>query len=169
MARSGYRGLGLAMVDDKGRVAIPSGLRAALEKNSGHPEGSKEARTAILTSHEREDCLVAYDEPAFDARMERLEARELEFAGEDGEGDDNIWRKGVGLSEDIAFDASGRFIIPGVHARHAKIAKPGYAFFMGVGKQVEIWNPATLLAHPTIPAQVKTACRYYLEEKGVVL
>lgn len=155
------------MVDDKGRVAIPAALRTTLEKNSGQPEGSKEARVAVLTSHEKDPCLVAYDAPYFDSLMERLEARELESG--DGRDADNIWREGVGVSEDVGFDASGRFIVPGMHADHAGISKPGYAFFFGVGKQIEIWNPATLLAHPTMPEQIKKACRYHLAEKKVTL
>lgn len=169
MARSGYRGVGLQAVDDKGRVAIPAALRATLEKNSGAPEGSKEARVAVLTSHEKDPCLVAYDAPFFDSLMERLEARELEFADDRGGSDSNIWREGVGVSEDVAFDASGRFIVPGMHAEHAGIAKPGYAYFLGVGKQIEIWDPATLLAHPTMPEQIKKSCRYHCAEKKVAL
>lgn len=159
----------MQLVDDKGRIAIPAGLRATLEKNSGHPEGSKDSRVAILTSHERDPCLIAYDEPYFDTLMERLDARELEFADDRGRGDSNIWREGVGSSENVVFDASGRFIVPGMHADHAGIAKPGHAFFYGVGKVIEIWNPATLLAHPTVPESMKTACRYHLAEKKVVL
>jgi len=157
------------MVDDKGRVAIPAALRATLEKNSGRPEGTKDARVAVLTSHEKDPCLVAYDAPFFEQLMDRLEARELEFTDERGGGDSNIWREGVGVSEDVAFDASGRFIVPGMQAENAGIAKPGHAFFLGVGKQIEIWDPATLLAHPTMPEQIKQACRYHLNEKKVTL
>lgn len=157
------------MVDDKGRIAIPAGLRATLEKNSGHPVDTKDARVAVLTSHESDPCLIAYDEPYFDMLMDRLDARELEFTDDRGRGDSNIWREGVGSSENIAFDASGRFIIPGMHADHADIAKPGYAFFYGVGKVIEIWDPRTLLAHPTVPESMKAACRYHLVDKKVTL
>lgn len=169
MARSGYRGVGLQLVDDKGRVAIPSALRATLEKNSGHPTDSKEARIAILAPHETDKCLVAYDEPYFDVVMERLDARATEFAGDRGQVDANIWRDGVGASENIAFDPSGRFVLPGMLGHLAGIPKGSYAFFMGVGAMVELWNPRTLLDHPTISEQIKAACRYCLEEKGVVL
>ncbi|MBX3594283.1 division/cell wall cluster transcriptional repressor MraZ [Sphingomonas sp.] len=161
--------MGLQLVDDKGRVAIPAGLRATLEKNSGQAEGSKDARVAILTTHESDPCLIAYDEPYFDLLMDRLDARELEFAGERGRSDSNIWREGVGSSENIAFDPSGRFVVPGMHADHANIGKPGYAFFYGVGKVIEIWDPRTLLAHPTAPESMKTACRYHLADKKVTL
>lgn len=169
VARSGYRGVGLQLVDDKGRVAIPSALRATLEKNSGHPTDSKEARIAILAPHETDKCLVAYDEPYFDVVMERLDARATEFAGDRGQVDANIWRDGVGASENIAFDPSGRFVLPGMLGHLAGIPKGSYAFFMGVGAMVELWNPRTLLDHPTISEQIKAACRYCLEEKGVVL
>ncbi len=155
------------MVDDKGRVAIPSALRATLEKNSGHPTDTKEARVAILATHESDECLVAYDEPYFDAMMERLDARALEFAGERGQADSNIWRDGVGTSENIAFDASGRFVMPGILGHLGGIPKSSYAFFVGVGATIEIWNPHTLLANPAISEKLKAACRYSLAEKGV--
>ena len=169
MSRTGYRGVGLQLVDDKGRVAIPSTLRATLEKNSGFPADSKDARVAILSSHESDRCLIAYDEPYFDALMERLNARSLEYAGDRGRADSNIWREGVGPSENIAFDPSGRFVMPGMLCQHAGIRKSGYAFFYGVGPVVEIWDPATLLAHPSLPESMKAACRYHLEEKKVTL
>lgn len=169
MARAGYRGVGLQLVDDKGRLAIPANVRGTLEKNSGAPEGSKESRVAILSTHEVDPCLIAYDEGYFDALMERLNARSLEHAGERGRVDSNIWREGVGVSENIAFDPSGRFVMPGMLCRRANIRKTGYAFFHGVGPVIEIWDPATLLAHPTLPEDLKDACRYLLEEKGVTL
>lgn len=169
VARSGYRGVGLQLVDDKGRVAIPAGLRATLEKNSGHPVETRDARVAILSTHESDKCLVAYDEPYFDSLMQRLDARALEFAGDRGRTDPNIWRDGVGTSENIAFDASGRFVLPGMLGHLAGIPKGSYAFFMGVGATIELWNPRTLLDHPTISEQIKAACRYCLEEKGVAL
>ena len=34
---------------------------------------------------------------------------------------------------------------------------------------IEIWNPKTLLDNPSISEKLKTACRFSLEEKGVVL
>ncbi|MBA4763298.1 division/cell wall cluster transcriptional repressor MraZ [Sphingomonas sp.] len=156
-------------MDDKGRVAIPAALRATLEKNSGHTVDSKEARVAILSPHETDNCLVAYDEPYFDVVMERLDARATEFAGHRGQADANIWRDGVGASENIAFDPSGRFVLPGMLGHLAGIPKGSYAFFMGVGAMIELWNPRTLLDHPTISDQIKAACRYCLDEKGVVL
>ncbi len=101
--------------------------------------------------------------------MERLSARALAHAGDRGRTDSNIWREGVGPSENIAFDPSGRFVLPGMLADHGKIKKSGYAFFFGVGPVIEIWDPATLLAHPTAPESMKTACRYHLADKKVTL
>ena len=37
----------------------------------------------------------------------------------------------------------------------AGIPKGSYAFFMGVGAMIELWNPRTLLDHPTISDQIK--------------
>ncbi|MEG3179443.1 division/cell wall cluster transcriptional repressor MraZ [Sphingomonas sp. LT1P40] len=157
------------MVDDKGRVAIPSTLRATLEKNSGHPVETKEARVAIVSTHESDPCLVAYDEPWFDELHAELKQRAMAFAGDRGRADANIMREGIGTPENIGFDPSGRFVMPGLHLKRGKIAKSGYAFFYGVGDVIEIWDPKTLLDHPTAPEGMKDACRFYLDEKKVVL
>lgn len=167
--RSGYRGVGLQLVDDKGRVAIPSALRATLEKNSGAPSDTKDARVAILSAHESDRCLIAYDEPYFDQLFAKLSERAEQFAGERGEADSNIMREGIGPGENIAFDPSGRFVLPGFLGDHAKLTKPGYAFFYGVGNVIEIWDPRTLLDHPKAPEIMKSACRYHLAEKKVTL
>ena len=156
------------MVDDKGRVAIPAALRATLEKNSGHALDTKDSRVAILSAHESDRCLIAYDEPYFDMLFERLTGRAEAFAGARGEADSNIMREGIGPGENIAFDASGRFILPGFLGEHAGVRKESYAFFYGVGHVIEIWDPQILLDHPKAPEIMKSACRYHLAEKTKV-
>lgn len=159
----------MQLVDDKGRVAIPAALRATLEKNSGATVDTKDSRVAILSAHESDRCLIAYDEPYFDLLFERLSARAEQFAGNRGEADSNIMREGIGPGENIAFDPSGRFILPGFLGDHAGVKKSAYAFFYGVGNVIEIWDPKTLLEHPKAPEIMKSACRYHLAEKKVAL
>ena len=47
--RADYQGNGLALVDDKGRVAIPNALRAALATNSPRADG-KDGGTIIIAA-----------------------------------------------------------------------------------------------------------------------
>ncbi|WP_284052413.1 division/cell wall cluster transcriptional repressor MraZ [Stakelama marina] len=154
-------------MDDKGRVAIPSNLRAALEKNSGADAGGKPARNFLIGAHESERCLVAYDEAQGDALWEQLEARESQYVGDKGEIDFNILREGAGAAEPAQYDSSGRFILPAFPRSYARIGK--HAFFYGVLKRIEIWDPATLLEHERAPEIMKEACRFYLAEKGIEL
>lgn len=159
--RRGYRGLGLQAVDDKGRVAIPSGLRQTLERNIGPDAATKDGRIVVVSYDEAEGCIMAYDEPYF----EQLHA-ELTAAARDAKGliDRNVLRAGIGPTDDAQFDGSGRFIIPGHLKRAAGITR--HAFFYGVGDVFEIWDPARLEAHPRAPAGMKQVCRDLLAEKG---
>ncbi|WNO53119.1 division/cell wall cluster transcriptional repressor MraZ [Stakelama saccharophila] len=163
--RSAYRGVGLQGVDEKGRVAIPANLRAALERNTDADAGSKNARTFLIGAHETERCLVAYDEAQGDALWEQLEARERDYTGERGEIDFNILREGAGAAETAQYDSSGRFILPAFPRSYARIGR--HAFFYGVLKRVEIWDPKTLLEHERAPEIMKEACRFYMAEKGI--
>ena len=69
--------------------------------------------------------------------------------------------------EAVPFDGSGRFIMPAFPRFHANIA--AHAFFYGVNNRIEIWDPATALADPTLDAVVKKMIRFGMREKGVEL
>lgn len=165
--RSAYRGVGLQLVDDKGRVAIPSALRGTLEKNIGGEKAAKDDRLVTIATHESERCLIAFDAGFGDSQWGQLNERAQAHAGDRGEMNSNIIREGVGVSEEMPFDQSGRFVFPPFQKRYAGIGK--HAFFYGVLNYFEIWDPKTLLDHPTMPEVMKEACRFYLEEKGITL
>ena len=61
--RQEYQGKGLGLVDDKGRVAIPSALRTTLAKNAPRDDG-KDDGSVIIAPHPTYRCLIAYD-PGF--------------------------------------------------------------------------------------------------------
>jgi MraZ protein len=166
-SRSAYRGVGLQLVDDKGRVAIPSALRSSLEKNIGGEAASKEDRLITIATHESERCLIGFDLLFGDEQWQDLNGRAHAHAGPSGAMNSNIIREGIGISEDMPFDPSGRFVFPGFQRKQAGIQK--YAFFYGMLNFFEIWNPQTLLDHPRMPEMMKDACRYCLDEKGIVL
>jgi len=163
--RGDYQGSGLALVDDKGRVAIPNALRSTLAENAPRADG-KDGGTVIIAAHEDQPCLIAYD-PAYIAELKReLNERVALSRGPDGKVDHNIKRGGAN-GEAVPFDGSGRFIMPGFPRFYANIG--GHAFFWGTLDYIEIWDPKTLLSTPGIAPQMDAACRYYCQDKGVPL
>ena len=163
--RGDYQGSGLALVDDKGRVAIPNALRAALATNSPRADG-KDGGTIIIAAHEDQPCLVAYD-PAYRAALKLELARRLELSrGEDGKVDQNI-RRSFANGEEAPFDGSGRFVMSAL-SRHLGGIEQN-AFFYGMLDTIEIWNPKTLIETPGIDPNVVKTCRFYAQERGIAL
>ena len=163
--RSWYQGDGIGLVDDKGRVAIPSALRQTLTANSPKADG-KTGGTVIIGAHQKNKCLVAYDPGYVDLLAAKLEKRESEHTADDGELDYNIKRRAA-AGEAVPFDGSGRFIMPAFPRFYAGIG--AHAFFYGVLDYVEIWDPKTLIETGDVPDLVKQMARFYMAEKGVAL
>lgn len=165
--REYFRGYGLQGVDDKGRVAIPAALRSALEANTPQRGDGKDVRQVVISIHEEGACLVAFDLGFANAQIDELKQRERERVAGTGSRDWQLMRQGIGPSETLPFDASGRFILPGFPRDEAGIGE--VAFFIGVGDTIEIWDPRRLDKHPTAPEATKAACRYLCKQKGIVL
>lgn len=163
--RGRYQGDGIGLVDDKGRVAIPAALRSILSANAPKANG-KDGGTIIIGAHQKSRCLVAYDPGYVDVLAERLDRLEAANLSDDGDIDYNAKRAGAS-GEAVPFDGSGRFIMPAFPRFFAGIK--GHAFFYGVLDYIEIWDPATLIATPDIPAVVREMARFYMAEKGVAL
>ncbi len=161
--RAIYQGNALQQVDEKGRVAIPSSLRATLVART--PEGidPKEAAQVVVGVHESDTCLVGYDIDQAAQRFADLEARARAHAGPDGAANDEILRRGMAVDM-LGFDTSGRFILPSFARKRARIGK--YAFFFGLGSHFEIWDPAALLASSRATETMKEIVRHCLEERG---
>jgi MraZ protein len=164
--REPYVGQALQGVDDKARLAIPSGIRAALDRN-GDPE-SKE-RSFYLTSHETDPCLVGYDAGFMNARASEIREREAAHLAATGRPDFTIRRTVMGVPEKLTYDASGRFVLPGLSRFHANIDLNGFAFVHGLYDYFEIWDPKTLIDWPGSPEITKKAARFYMAQKGVTL
>nr|WP_233150628.1 division/cell wall cluster transcriptional repressor MraZ [Sphingomonas sp. BT553] len=165
MNRGRYQGDGIGLVDDKGRVAIPSALRATLAANAPKADG-KTGGTIIIGAHQKNRCLVAYDSGYLDILAERLDRREAENTSADGEYDYNIKRRAA-AGEAVPFDGSGRFIMPAFPRFYAGIGE--HAFFYGVLDYIEIWDPQTLIATEDMPVVVKEMARFYMQSKGIAL
>lgn len=163
--RNGYKGVGLQTVDDKSRVALPSGLRVLIERNLGVAAETRDGRVLTITTHEIDPCLMAYEEPYFDEMARDVEARALAHARANGAKNDRIIREGQGVPENANFDANGRFVMPAFHKEHARITR--HAFFYGRPDGIEIWDPKTLLDYADAPAVLKAACEFHLKRLKV--
>lgn len=161
-----YKGYWLQQVDEKGRVAIPSTLRATLVARTPAGLDPKDASTVVVAMHESDPCLIGYDVDFSNRMVDQLNDRAQANAGADGAPKSLILREAM-LSDTLPFDSSGRFILPPFPRHELNIGK--YAFFMGLGDYFEIWDPATMVACETASPKMKAAVRFLMKEKGEVL
>jgi MraZ protein len=154
-----FIGYGLSPIDGKGRVAIPTDLRSAMEVNS-------EGRLLFLAQHDCDPCLVGYDrgwsnllsaEIQGDEGFERSAGRTFDRH--------NARRRAFSIAERVPFDTSGRFILTGFLREEAQLGD--FAFFNGVGNVFEIWNPHTLLDTSGVEDRIKRACAWHMKQRGV--
>lgn len=161
MANRGlFMGHALQGIDAKGRVGIPSTLRATIERNGG-------GQTVVIGINAVSGCLTGADSDqphiAYD-RIDREQERALDH--------DRAPRLAVtsqelfGMVEPAPFDASGRFILPPFHREEAGLTN--WAFFLANGDHFQIWDPQRLLDSDA-PDIVKRALRSCAAQKGATL
>ena len=153
-----FRGHALQGIDAKGRVGIPAGLRATIERNAND-------RTLLLGVNETDGCLTGADtaQSQIDyARIEREQERALEQDREPRLASSPLVTFGV--TEELPFDASGRFILPSFFRNEAGLGE--WAFFIGKGDHFEIWNPQRLI-DGNAEAIVQRAVRSCLAQRGI--
>lgn len=162
-SRGDYTQYALQQVDEKGRVAIPSQLRSVLLARNPAGLDPKEAATVMISYHPTDRCLLGFDLSYGEQRRQQLEQLAREKAGPGNLPDSAILRAGI-PAETLAFDSSGRFILPAFPRKRARIDK--YAFFIGQGSYFEIWDPAELVASPNSSELMREAVEFYLAERG---
>lgn len=155
-----FTGCALSAVDAKGRMSVPSSIRAVIERRS-------DAKAVVIGAHEVSPCLNAYDRGYARILYGENERRRLveEAAGADLTAHHARARRTFGLTEDVPYDPSGRIILPQMMRRKGQIED--LALFVGVGGTFEIWNP--YLALENGDAELRELAAYRLEEKGIAL
>ena len=155
-----FQGSALNAVDGKGRVSVPAFLRSVIERRG-------DAKSIVLAKHEAFPCLSAYD-PAYAAlkhsKLERLFEKEeanpeaaLEYQQR------NLMA--FAATEEVAYDSSGRIVLPTMMRRKGEIAD--LALFLGAGETFQIWSPTLFLEDRRVPEDMKDIARYRLEERGI--
>jgi MraZ protein len=161
-----YQGAALQLVDaDKKRLAIPASFRNAIVTNS--PGIDPRDIKVTIAEHPDAPCLIGYDRGWLSHAHKEASEQERQFVAENGRRDYNIKRLAGGAGEQVGFDASGRFVLPGYLAAGAEIRT--YAYFWGSLDYFEIWDPATLIADADVAEKMKKPLRYFAAEKGLQL
>lgn len=150
-----YIGGMLQGVDRKGRVAIPAGFRAAIERNSSE-------RIVLIAFHPKLPCLRGFDS-RWAADAEASFRRRLD-EGVDASIVDAEREATFGEVDDAPFDPSGRFNLSQFFRDEVQI--DDRAFFAGAGPTFNIWAPDVLLQHPDVPDRVRRRCASLLAGKS---
>ena len=155
-----YQSYFLQAVDRKGRVAIPVGLRAAIESNSNE-------RVLLIGDHDSGKCMVGYDR-AWSRLLKARVDKEIEDARVAGA---PIDRSDAGLHnfgnvDAVAFDEAGRFLMPEYVMDRARI--DDLAFFVGMGDTFQIWSPKVLLASDEVREGTRDRCDWLMKKRKAV-
>jgi MraZ protein len=158
--RKPYIGYALQAIDAKGRVAIPSDLRGQLESNGAD-------KRVYVDFHRDDACLIGFDTGWLTTLREKLVKDEDFKRSRDADYDlDLDLRASVVSAEAVAFDASGRFIMPTFLRETGGFGD--WAFFSGTIDNFEIWNPADLMSNPRAPDRAKRVLAWSMKQKGLV-
>ncbi len=115
-------------LDEKGRVSVPAGMRNVLR-------GRYDCEEIVVTRSLHGTCLWGFPHREWEALAQRIAESGLGAV-------DNVQlkRKFFPAARECPIDKAGRVLIPEELRKHAGIG--GDAVFLGMGKYVEIWDPA---------------------------
>lgn len=157
-----YSGTSFAVIDGKGRIAVPAALRNNVPEAA---VGERNERVLWVGFHDQLPCLVAFGQDQYDRLIgemdtQRLEARDLrvEFK-EDAE-----YKKRFSWTDHYILDGSGRFSPSATHKRRSGPSGP--IAFVGAGKRFEIWSLAKLVACEQADADLREMAAEILAESG---
>jgi MraZ protein len=119
-----FRGATSLNLDVKGRLAVPSKHRDALQAQC--------AGNLVLTAHPH-GCLLLYPQPAW----EPIQAKMMALSSFDKQSS-ALQRLLVGYAEDITLDSAGRLLVSPSLREFAGVEKQ--AMLVGQGGHFELWN-----------------------------
>ncbi len=156
-----FRGYALNAIDAKSRVAIPAPFRKTIEANTNQ-------LSFVIGKRGGDPCLVGFDIDWATLMQAELRGEQTK-ASETGQAlsKNNSSRLAYSNTEDVAFDASGRFIMPKYFRTLGQIAD--WVLFLGTADDFEMWNPHVLIAAPGVDDEIKDLARFLLVERGIGL
>ena len=112
-------------LDAKGRLVLPSKLKASLPETSG---------SELFLVKGFEPCLLLYPQVEYKKIFSRIAGLD-EFNIEYRKLQRNLFRG----STQVELDGSGRFLIPKMMLTYASLARE--SILVGMGNRIEIWDP----------------------------
>lgn len=122
-----FRGINAVNLDAKGRMAIPTKFRDALQ--------SSEQSDVVVTIDTDSLCLLLYPLKQWELIEEKLQA--LPSFNPEAR---RIQRLLIGHASDLELDSNGRILIPSLLREYARLEKK--VMLIGQGKKFEIWDEA---------------------------
>ena len=120
-----FQGTSALSLDAKGRLTIPTRLRADFLEADG---------SFVTFTRHPDGCLLVYQRAIWDKKRTQLAALPYES---------RKWQRFfLGSAQEVEIDASGRVLIPPELRGLAKLEKE--VVLMGVGEHFELWDAATL-------------------------
>lgn len=157
---SAFIGSALTTIDPKGRMAIPANFRNPLIY------ASKGESLAVLSFNTEGQCLQGCGTTRLESLLQQMHQRE-ETANAQGEAfrTELVGGPRFNTTFRIAFDGSGRLILPKLLVAMARIEK--HVFFSGNGTDFSVWGVEHLLAmdDPRLSSQQYVA-RFLMDELG---
>ena len=121
-----FQGETAITIDDKGRLAIPTGYRDLVARECGN-------RLVITYNPFEDGCLYLYPQPAWERVRDQVNAlpRTKRVSR-------NLQLKLVGAATFVEPDGSGRISVPASHRNAVGIEKR--AVLLGMGDKFELWS-----------------------------
>jgi MraZ protein len=146
-----YSGTSFAVIDGKGRIAVPSSLRKNIPL---HDEGGAKEAILWVGFDPDQPCLTAFGQDQYDRldreiERRREEARDLKMPFDEQAEE----RKRFRWLEAFVLDSSGRFSPTAALRRRSGIEGP--LAFIGAGKRFEIWSCAVAATDPNVDPDLR--------------
>ncbi len=123
----GFYGQYTVLMDNKGRIALPSKLRLSLKDD---PDSSG----AFMLTKGLDGCLTLYPEKQWELIQQRLDT--LDFTRKDFRYFGRMLYSGA---VPIVPDRQGRMLIPGHLQKNADLVRE--VLILGANRWIELWNP----------------------------
>ena len=160
-----FQGHALNAVDAKGRVSVPASFRALIDKRA-EANGLDRDNTLMIGEHAGGACLTALDALASDEFDRQLQGSVAELPAADRLGALEALRvDAFGSLEPVKFDGAGRMVLSPMLRALGGIEE--FAFFLGAGSTIQIWNPVTALAGFPDGSRNRKVLAFLLAERGI--
>jgi MraZ protein len=136
-------------LDSKGRLVLPSRIKAQLPENGGEE---------LVIRRGFEPCLIVYPMVEFKKVFSKISG-----LNEFNEEYRKLQRNFLSGVVTVELDGNGRFLIPKNMLTYAQIDKD--SILVGTGNKVEVWNPAIYEKHLIQdPGELSKLAEKYLNE-----